>query len=238
MLIRLIREIWRSRNSVNSPVPGESEVPAAYSPAVFNAGDMEAAKYIILNPVPDMSVEQRWEAETRNLTDELGRAMALDRDSCVLDYGCGIGRIGKALIAKYGCSVVGVDISADMRRLAREYVNSERFTACDPQGLDRMVAEGFRATHACACWVLQHCEDPGDDIARVESAMAPGGKFFVLNSNHRWVPTERGWAADGISVEELLRARFESISKTGVSHLVVSPILAGQSYAMMLRKKA
>lgn len=237
MLIRLLRDIWKSRDAMISPVPGEGRPAANYSPDLFDAGDLETAKAVILNPAPDMTTAERWEIETQRLASEFGRTMMLDRDSRVLDYGCGVGRIGKALIERYGCSVVGVDISADMRRLAREYVKSERFVACDPEALERMVAEGFSATHACACWVLQHCEDPGEDIARIESALAPGGRFFVLNSNYRWVPTDRGWAADDISVEELLLARFDIVAKTGVSYIVVSPTVAGQSYAMLLRKK-
>jgi SAM-dependent methyltransferase len=237
MFIRLIRDIWKSRVTMNSPVSGDGGPSANYSAELFDAGDLETAKVVILNAAPDMTTAERWEIETERVAREFGRTMMLDRDSRVLDFGCGVGRISKALIERYGCSVVGVDISADMRRLAREYVKSERFVACDPEALERMVAEGFSATHACACWVLQHCEDPGEDIARIESALAPGGHFFVLNSNHRWVPTDRGWAADSISVEDLLRARFDSVAKTGVSNLVVSPTVAGQSYAMLLRKK-
>lgn len=206
-------------------------VKSIYDPRMFDVADVESAKFVILNPTPDMTTAARWEVETRNLIDHLGRITPLDGNSCVLDYGCGVGRIGKALIERYGCSVVGVDISADMRRLACEYVKSERFVACDPEALERMVAEGFSATHACACWVLQHCKEPSEDIARIESALAPGGHFFVLNSNYRWVPTDRGWAADGISVEELLQARFDSVAKTGASHLVVSTIVAALDIA-------
>jgi SAM-dependent methyltransferase len=182
-----------------------------------------------------MSTDERWEFETQNLVEELGRVMNLSTESRIVDYGCGIGRVAKALIDQYGCSVVGVDISAEMRRFAAEYVKSERFVACEPAGLDRMIAEGFRATGAYACWVLQHCHAPEQDIRRIESALTSGAPFFVLNSDHRWVPTDRGWAADGVSVEKLLVARFETLSKTGVSHLVGSEILAGQSYAMLLK---
>lgn len=41
----------------------------------------------------------------------------------VLDFGCGVGRMANAL-AKYYDSVVGVDISDEMLRLAREYCRS------------------------------------------------------------------------------------------------------------------
>lgn len=235
MLMRLFRDIWSSRRSGDSATSNAATPGASYSPTIFHVDDLETAKVIILNPMPDMTTDERWEVETQNLVEELGRVMNLSRESRILDYGCGIGRVAKALIDRYGCSVVGADISAEMRRFAVEYVKSDRFVACEPAALDRMIAEGFRATGAYACWVLQHCHAPEQDIGRIESALAPGALFFVLNSDHRWVPTDRGWAADGISVEELLVVRFKTISKTGVSHLVGSKILAGQSYAMLLK---
>ena len=95
----------------------------------------------------------------------------------------------------------------------------------------------MQATHACACWVIQHCLEPEADLERIHSALARGAWFFVLNSTVRWVPTDRGWVQDGISVEELLAARFEVLAKTDNPAEVVSPILAGQSYSMLLRKR-
>lgn len=198
---------------------------------------MESAKFVILNPAPDMTTAERWEVETRNLVDLLGRITPLDGNSCVLDYGCGIGRLAKGLIDRYGCQVVGVDISARMRALAREYVQADRFIVCSPDELDQRVAGGLQATHACACWVIQHCLEPDTDLERIHSTLARGAWFFVLNSNLRWVPTDHGWTQDGISVEKLLVARFEVVAKSDNPAEVVSPLLAGQSYWMLLRKR-
>ena len=211
---------------------------AGYSDAIFRQGDLQTAKAIILNPAPDMTTDERWEFETRAVVEEMGRALNLDAGSRVLDYGCGIGRLSKALIERYGCSVLGVDISPDMRRLAATYVGSERFRTCEPAELDRLLKYGYSATAACACWVLQHCREPDQDIARIVAALVPGGRLFVLNSDYRWVPTDEGWRADAVSVEELLRARLEVLSKSGVSHLVGSAVIAGQSYALVAERKS
>lgn len=43
--------------------------------------------------------------------------------------------------------------------------------------------------------------------------------------------------ADGISVEQLLDERFERVSRSGVDHLVVSEVVAAQSFAMLVRKR-
>src|SRR5262249_53753764 len=137
----------------------------------------------------------------------------------------------------YGCSVVGIDISAQMRGFAVEYVNSDRFAAYEPADLDRMIEKGFRATGAYACWVLQHCLAPWEDLRRIRSALDPGALFFVLNSTRRCVPTDRGWATDRNSIEELLVEEFEKLSRTGVAHLVRSELISRQAYTMLLRAR-
>jgi hypothetical protein len=68
-------------------------------------------------------------------------------------------------------------------------VGSARFVAWSPEELDGRVAGGFRASHAVACWVIQHVLQPDAELARIEAALAPGGELFVLNQGHRAVPS-------------------------------------------------
>lgn len=224
MLIRLLRSIWTSMRSKDAGTSNNTKKYQKYSPAVFHTSDIEKAKYIILTPTPEMTTDERWEIETRNLSDELGLALKLNPESRILDFGC--------------CTVVGVDISENMRKFSIDYVNSERFSACDPAALDQMIKNGFHATGAYACWVLQHCHSPGDEIERIHSALVQGSPFFVLNSNNRLVPTDGGWASDDISIENLLAEKFETISRFSVSQLVVSKTLADQSYGMLLKARS
>src|SRR5436853_1197366 len=122
MLLRFLRNAWTPRKA-----PAAIVSAPAYSPGLFDADNLETAKKVILSAVPNMTTSERWEVETSNLVAEIGRVMDLNADSCLLDYGCGIGRVAKALIQRYGCAVVGVDISAQMRGFAVEYVSSDRF---------------------------------------------------------------------------------------------------------------
>jgi SAM-dependent methyltransferase len=216
----------------------KAEDGAVYQPKIFEAGDLKSAMEIILTPERGMTTSERWEYETPYLVDEIGRALGLDGNACVVDYGCGVGRIAKGLIKRYKCFVLGVDISISMRQLAIEYVKSDRFATCAPAMFDRMIAQGFRATHAYACWVIQHCFAPDADLARIDSSLADNGKLFVLNGNHRCVPTDRGWASDGLSVEEMLTARFDKIAKCDLPEAIAPPEIAHSSYMMTLRKKA
>ena len=217
---------------------------ATYYPQVFDAADEAAARAIILTDEgAGADTETRWARETPYLLELVRAHIRLGPESLVLDYGCGIGRMARALIAATGCRVVGVDISARMRALAAEHVADERFMAVAPAQLDGLVAHGLRADAALAVWVLQHCLAPAEDIARLRAALAPGGRLFVLNMPGRAVPAvqEAGgearfvWAADGIDVAALLRARF-AVEAAGEPDMARVPRMSSiGAYWMVLR---
>jgi SAM-dependent methyltransferase len=217
---------------------------ATYYPQVFDAADEAAARAIILTDEGEgADTETRWARETPYLVELVRAHLRLGPESLVLDYGCGIGRMARALIAATGCRVVGVDISARMRALAAAHVADERFMAVAPAQLDGLVAHGLRADAALAVWVLQHCLAPAEDIARLRAALAPQGRLFVLNMPGRAVPAvqEAGgearfvWAADGIDVAALLRARF-AVEAAGEPDMARVPRMSSiGAYWMVLR---
>ena len=130
-----------------------------YNPAVFDVDDLLAAMRIILTP-EDSSTEVRWKTETPYLADLTGQWIEITRQSLLLDYGCGVGRMAKELIVRHACRVIGVDISPSMRALAPMYVASDRFFACPPAMLDGLIERGVRFDGALSVWVLQHCLNP------------------------------------------------------------------------------
>jgi SAM-dependent methyltransferase len=207
-----------------------------YRPDVFDATDMNAAMSIILTPEEGTSTAERWEYETPFLVDEIGRQLGIRGSDCVIDFGCGIGRLARGLIERFGCRVVGVDLSERMRELARRYVAPERFEAWSPEELDRNTASGFRADKAFSCWVLQHCLKPDRELARIEAALAPEGRFLVVNQRRRAVPSNVGWVDDGIEVERLLEARFRVVARSAIPEVVSTPEIAAESYILLLEK--
>ncbi len=173
---------------------------ATYSPAIFNVGTMDQAKRIILTQEDALTTDQRWKRETPYLVSLIEQSIPLDDTSVVLDYGCGIGRMSKALIERFNCRVIGVDISRSMRALAADYVGSDRFLACAPEALGWL---GVRFDAALTVWVLQHCYAPQDDIERIKSAL--DGPLFVVNDRQRIVPTrEVTWINDGKDIAQML----------------------------------
>jgi Methylase involved in ubiquinone/menaquinone biosynthesis len=190
---------------------------ATYSPAIYNVGTIEQAKRIILTP-EDASTEQRWKRETPYLLSLIEKSIAIDKNSMVLDYGCGIGRMSKALIERFGCWVVGVDISPSMRELAYSYVSSDQFLVCAP---DSTVMTGNNFDLALAIWVLQHCCDPSEDIARIRDALKPDGDLFVVNDRRRIVPCkEVTWFNDGKDVAQMLGVVPQSLDPEIIGHRI------------------
>src|SRR5262249_26537476 len=150
-----------------------------------------------------MSTDERWVRETPYLVDLISKRIWLDSNSLVIDYGCGIGRLSKAVIDRFGCRVVGVDISASMRGLAHAYVDSKRFFSCSPEWLPLFdPPKLWQADAAISIWTLQHCFEPAEDIARIKQALGDHGRLFVANNNQRCVPTkELGWVDDQKDIE-------------------------------------
>lgn len=181
-----------------------------YNPKIFDVSNIAEAQHIILTPEPGLTVEERWRSETPYLVEQIMRlAGPILGGTRVLDYGCGIGRLSKALIEATGCLVIGIDQSTSMRALAAHYVNDARFMACHPV---LMPALDLRCDVAISVWTLQHCLKPAEDIANIRSALRERGRLFVLNMSGRAVPTsEQGWVNDGVDVQQILRTAFEVV---------------------------
>jgi len=197
-----------------------------YLPGIFDVATQDEAMRIILT-AEDSTTQHRWATETPYFAGLITGAIRLTERSLVLDYGCGIGRMAKALIDRYGCHVIGVDISPNMRALAVGYVASDNFIACPPEMLDVLIARGVACDAALSIWVLQHCLRLAEDIARIARALTPRGDLFVVNQRHRAVPTvEQGWLDDGLDVSALLRGAFEPQAQGPLTAAGTTPMLA------------
>lgn len=202
---------------------------ATYSPRCFDVRNIAEAKAIILTP--DFSTtDERWTKETPYLADLMGEYLGLKPFHRVLDYGCGIGRMSKALIEQFGCSVVGVDLSVSMRALACAYVDSDRFVACAPNG-EMLVAGINKVHHAIAVWSLQHIPAVEASLNAIRRQMMWDGRLLVVNAHHRCLPIEGGrWIDDGMDMREQLSSRFKEIAYGPLDPLHTSPDTAKHAY--------
>jgi len=185
---------------------------ATYNPDVFELTDLESAKSIILTDEAQVSTQERWVTETPYLLAQLQQWCQIEGAAQVLDFGCGIGRMSKALIDATSACIWGIDVSQAMRAHAVSHVNNARFAALSPQMLDAATQAGQRWNLALSVWVLQHCPDLNADIERLFAALKPGGVLFVVDMQHRAIPTVAdGWVDDGLRVEPALRKRFNCL---------------------------
>lgn len=183
-----------------------------YNPGVFSVSNIDDAKRIILTDEGRDGSEDRWRKETPALISLLKNEWRLGEGTTVVDYGCGIGRISKEL-CRMGCRVVGVDISPEMRNLAVQYVNDERFSVVTPEAFVNMVNHGFSCDYACTIWVLQHCLKPTEDLGHIKRALKNGGGLFVVNNKFsRAVPVIDGvWQNDNIDIWRMCRDNLREV---------------------------
>ena len=208
-----------------------------YAPGVFETPDLASAQAIILTPERGTTTDERWRLETPYLADQMASRLDLNANSLVLDYGCGIGRLSKALIERTGCFVIGVDIAQRMREMAPVYVASPRFMVTTLEGLDVLIERGLKVDFGFASWVLQHCLHVEDDIGRIAAALGPMTRFFMVNNLGRAVPSDQGWIDDGKSVDALLSERFDLLDRYQFPAGVSAPELTAGTALSWWRRK-
>jgi len=152
-----------------------------YAPEFFSRATLEEAKGVILSPAGDVTTAHRWNSETRWL---MQRIEFDDDRGLVIDYGCGIGRLAKLIQNP----VLGIDVSAAMRRYACDYVGRTQFSAVAPGMFETLVRSGLRANALVAVWALQHIWDIDSTIKLVMRAMRPGAPIWILDLWERHVP--------------------------------------------------
>jgi SAM-dependent methyltransferase len=92
-----------------------------YNPSVFEVKSIDQARRIIVTEEAGLGADERWAVETPYVADLIHETINVRSSSVLVDYGCGIGRVARELISKFGCRIVGVDTSTAMRALAVDY---------------------------------------------------------------------------------------------------------------------
>jgi tetratricopeptide (TPR) repeat protein len=139
------------------------------------------------------------------------------------------------MINNLGCKVIGVDISESMRKMAKEYVNSDKFEALSPAQFRQRVLDGFRIDGAISIWVLQHSVEPIVDVALLKASLKPDALFYVLNNKVSAVPTNKGWMNNGINIYALLQLHFNILQTSELPEEVAKDKLKTATFIAKLK---
>lgn len=148
---------------------------------LFKPATFEDGRETVVGTCNGFTMQQRWEAETP----VFGRAILANLepgDRTVLDYGVGVGRLAKEILSNNkDINVIGLDDSIEQRRLAEEYVDSERFITVAPEQLNQSVDLAY------CIYVLQHVPAIAlrEAIQRMHFFLRPGGKLVYCSSDCR-----------------------------------------------------
>jgi ubiquinone/menaquinone biosynthesis C-methylase UbiE len=96
----------------------------------------------------------------------------------VLDVGCGTGVPTAGMMVESGLEVVGIDVSAEMLRIARFNVPSARFVAMDLLEVDSSLGDFDAAVAFFSLIMLRRADIPGA-VRRIRSIVRPNGYIAV-----------------------------------------------------------
>jgi SAM-dependent methyltransferase len=171
-----------------------------------------------------------------------------ERHERALDFGCGAGRLTRALAERFA-EVVGVDIAAGMLEEARR-VNADvpacRFILNDAPDLAQFDADSFDLVYSSI--VLQHIDDAPtirSYVSEFVRVLRPGGLVAfqlpsVLPLRHRLQPRRRLYRAlraAGVPRRVLFRqARLQPIGMRSLPPADVAAVLDGAGARLLERR--
>lgn len=117
-------------------------------------------------------------------TVDLAAQLDVQTASSVLDVGCGLGGAARFLASRYGCRVVGVDITPEYVTVARALTRLVGLA----DRVDFQVASGLGLSHGAASFDLATLIHVGMNVpdkralfAEVHRVLKPGGTFAVYD---------------------------------------------------------
>lgn len=125
----------------------------------------------------------RFKAAMRRMEDLLARRLALAPGSRVLDAGCGVGNVARALAGRHGLDVTGIDVlEFNLREAARRTARAglgerTRFQQGDYHRLDFPDAS-FDGVYTMETFV--HAADPEAVLGEFHRVLRPGGRLVMF----------------------------------------------------------
>jgi 2-polyprenyl-3-methyl-5-hydroxy-6-metoxy-1,4-benzoquinol methylase len=194
--------LYKSLNQMSSDYKDKVKEFQKETP-LFNPHDFNEGQHQVVGNCNGYLMEQRWVVET-----PVFRDIILEHaEGLVLDYGCGVGRLAKEVLdANDTIQIIGVDTSPEMLKLAKEYVNSERFETKSPEEFTE------KPDFAYCVYVLQHVQ--AAYLPKAIEQITRADKLLLVNSVARMMATDQGFVNDGYDVLGEVAKHYTKISYT------------------------
>lgn len=150
----------------------------------------------------DITVVDEFHLRGSEVSLELAAEAGFDKDTLVLDVGCGIGGPCRMIAAKYGCKVTGIDLTEEFIRTAKLLSHETglqdltNFVQGDALNLP-FKNEGFDVV-----WtqhVQMNIEDKKRFYSEIKRVLKKGGRFIYYDTfsrNHEPLHFSVPWAMD------------------------------------------
>ncbi|GGH12571.1 hypothetical protein GCM10007036_10520 [Alsobacter metallidurans] len=116
------------------------------------------------------------EGVMRRVLDDIASHVAFRPDMKVIDVGCGYGELLSEFRKRYGGEVVGVELSAEAARFAREHYG---LTVLE-EDINERINAGDRYDIVFLIATLEHVLDGAALLRTLRAMLAPGGRLVVL----------------------------------------------------------
>ncbi len=148
---------------------------------IFTPTSFETMVRLVVGDCNGVGAFERWEKETPLFARQIATHID-DSIKVVLDYGCGVGRLAKALLQERpSLDLIGIDDSPAQLQTALAFVNDERFETLLPRELTRPVDLIY------CIYVFQHMPaiEIREALQRMHHFLKPGGKLLYCSSDTR-----------------------------------------------------
>ena len=130
-----------------------------------------AKSYDRVATILSLGQDPRWR---RRAVEEIGAGP----DDRVLDVATGTGMVARALRDRYGCTVVGLDQSADMLSVARSRDGVYEFLVLGRAETLPFPDGSF--DHLTFTYLLRYVEDPASTMRELARVVKPGGRLAMV----------------------------------------------------------
>ena len=155
------------------------------------AGDLDEASFkaccatAFESPLLSYLVGPAWRPGGTRLTEEMALRLRLGPESLIFDLASGLGETARLLSSRIGCGIVGLDLSAQIVRMAARGPIADPVPTCPPSFLVGdaeclpLASNSFDAV-ICEC-ALSTFPDKRSALKEVARVLQPGGRFAMAD---------------------------------------------------------